>query len=161
MGELAGGPMRLTGPNENALELGIGGYQFPKKLDEVHDANWPLVDVRAAINGRSWSTRDASLLTWEVKELADWLDSVAAGRTSDSEMSFLEPNLRFEVRDTTSSAVTIRAFFDLEVRPPWIDRAATDEDAPWTDLHCQLDELQSWAEELRGYLGRFPVREVE
>jgi hypothetical protein len=153
--------MRLTGPNGGALELGIGGYQFPKKLDEIHDANWLLVDVRAAINGKSWSTRDASLLTWEVGELADWLDSVAAGRASDSEMSFLEPNLRFELKGSTSTSATIRAFFDLEVRPPWIDREMTDEDAPWTDPHCRLEELLGWAEELRGYLRRFPVRAVE
>jgi hypothetical protein len=153
--------MKLTGPDGGALELGVGGYQFPKQLDELYDANWLLVDVRAAIGGRSWSTRDASLLTWEVGELADWVDSVAAGQALSSEMSFLEPNLRFELREGSSPAVTIRAYFDLEVRPPWIARAMTDENAPWTDLRCRPDELQEWARELRGYLSRFPVRAVE
>jgi len=85
--------MRVSGPTGDDLSLGIGGWRFPSIEYDQYDSNWLLIDVSATVRGRSWTTRDPCLLTWEVADLIAWLDSLATGGQVEQELDFMEPNL--------------------------------------------------------------------
>lgn len=69
------------------VELHVAGYERPDATVEGAevdgggwDANWLVISgaVRTG-EGETWSFRDAGLTTWEVAELADWLERAARG----------------------------------------------------------------------------------
>ncbi len=75
----------------------------------MHDDNWLRVGIMVTAPHGSWEAIAAVLLTWEVSELADWLVGLAqAARGAEPELEFLEPNLRFEVRECRSEQLVIR-----------------------------------------------------
>ncbi len=137
------GQVRL-GDGGTALELRVVGYQFPDleagadpRDPDSWDSNWLVIDgsVRTAA-GTSWSFQDPALTTWEVAELAAWLEHVAAGAvppaTTPQEaeatvrievvpdddqlraagwLTFLEPNLSFAVGSQAGEQVELLVAF--------------------------------------------------
>jgi hypothetical protein len=102
---------------------------------------------------------DPSLGTVEVAQLADWLEAIAEREEPVRDLEFIEPNLAFELAETNDS-LRLRAWFELELRPPW----SPADEVPARDLCVELelsrDDLRAAAESLRDQLGRFPPRAV-
>ncbi|MEH3077262.1 MAG: hypothetical protein PGN11_11375 [Quadrisphaera sp.] len=78
--------MVLEGEDGASVELSVVGYQFPDVVapdGDDWDANWLVIagHVRTC-DGRTWTFRDPGLTTWEVAEVAAWLDRAAAGAIS-------------------------------------------------------------------------------
>jgi hypothetical protein len=72
----------LRGDDGVEVELRIAGYQFPDaEVDPVGrgwDANWLVIAGRVrTAPGEEWTFRDPGLTTWEVAEVADWLEQAA------------------------------------------------------------------------------------
>lgn len=121
------------------MQLQVVGYQFPdlaagtEPLDpDSWDSNWLVIDgsVRT-VGGASWSFQGPVLTTWEVAQLAVWLEQVAAGavppattlqaaaatvRTGDVSdeqlraagwLTFTEPHLSFAVGSRTGEQVEL------------------------------------------------------
>jgi hypothetical protein len=150
--------MLIAGKTGDRLEVEILGYEFPPTMDDQYDSNWLIIRISAKTATGSWTATDPSLLTSEVVWLADWFDGIARGEEKDRELEFLEPNLSFELLETSSDRARLRAWFELELRPTWARSDAAGE----RDLHAELDvthaDLRRAAEALRTQLRQFPPR---
>jgi hypothetical protein len=101
----------LEGTNGRRLELTLVAYEFPEIEDDRWDSNWLVVRISAADDTDSWTAEDPCLLTWEVDELADWLDAVAEPPATVADLEFTEPNLMFE-RIEADAAACVRVWFE-------------------------------------------------
>jgi hypothetical protein len=143
--------MLLRG-RRTSLRLSILRYQFPQITTGEYDANWLIIRGHVSLDDRSWTFSDASLTTFEVRQLADWLDSLARGDEVEPQCDFIEPNLQFE----RNSDKTIRVSFALESAPPWAKP-----DDSWNEhgFEVLIDKhLKTAAEQLRAQLRAFPER---
>ena len=151
--------MILRGRDLSEFELQVAGYQFPGFSGDVFDDNWLIVVGRVApADERAWEFRDPSLLTWEVERLSNWLEALASSKAVDDGEDFIEPNLRFEVVESSEGTITLRVNFELESRPPWFFADAAGMNDLWIDLRVDNDDLRAAAEGLRRELARFPAR---
>jgi hypothetical protein len=143
----------LEGANGERLELTLVAYQFPEVEDDMWDANWLEVRISAADDPDAWTADDPCLLTWEVDELADWLDAVAESRAPVAEIEFIEPSLMLE-RIEVDGAAVVRVWFENALRPP---EAPEDEDV-LIDFEVAPAMLRAAAASLRAQRQRFPRR---
>lgn len=151
--------MILRSRDLSEFELRVADYQFPELEHNDWDSNWLTVEIKVALaDERPWISRDPSLLTWEVERLSNWLEALAAGQAVENGEDFVEPNLRFDVVERDEDTITIRVYFELESRPPWIFADAAGMDDLWIDLRVDSDDLRAAAEDLRHDLTRFPPR---
>ncbi|NIR48477.1 hypothetical protein GWO43_08660, partial [candidate division KSB1 bacterium] len=116
---------KLESSDGSSFKLTIVGYEFPELAEAEYDSNWLQVQVDVELpNGRSWSVTHPCLLTYEVAELADWLDSIQTRTYNKTEQDFIEPNLSFQIVNEA-----LRVSFELEMRPAWaLEDAAGKED---------------------------------
>ena len=135
-----------------SLRLSIVRYQFPQITTGEYDANWLIIQGHVSINDRSWTFRDPSLTTFEVRQLANWLERLERGENAGSRCDFIEPNLQFE----RTSEKAIRVSFALESAPPWAKPGDS-----WSEhgFEVLIDEhLKNAAERLRNQLREFSER---
>ncbi|HVQ58821.1 MAG TPA: hypothetical protein VMS60_07935 [Solirubrobacterales bacterium] len=150
--------MLFVGRNGTRFELTVAGYQFPDLPDEGLDSNWLEINTDVVSPQGSWTCTDPTLLTDELESLASWLESIAAAQPHEPEISFLEPNLCFELRDETGDSMTLRIWFELESRPIWSPAKAADARDLWIDLEVPRRSARRSASELRHHLQEFPSR---
>jgi hypothetical protein len=137
------------------LELELVGYQFGVPEKDRHDRNWLQVRIEAMHDGARWKATNPVLLTWEVAELAQWLEDVAAGKLVEDSPDFIEPNLRFEFLEVPPR---LRVYFELEFRPNWMRAEGAPMDDFWCEFPMEPDQLRVAAASLRAQLARFPQR---
>jgi len=138
----------------DSLRLRLLGYQFPNDENDEWDSNWLIVEGRAALDGKSWEFRDPCLLTWEAANLADWLELVARRAEAVGPLSFIEPNLEFEL----ASDVQVRVLLNNECRPPWASHDVFEYGEFFIEFFCSTGLLMKAAADLRAQLVRFPQR---
>jgi hypothetical protein len=151
-------PVLLVGRNGTRFELAITGYEFPAIMDDPDDSNWLMIRVDVDSEQGAWTRTDPSLMAGEVEPLARWLEVVATGEAREREFDFLEPNLAFELRAESGEEVTLRVWFELELRPPWARSQVADERDVWVDLEVTREALRRAATQLREGLRAFPPR---
>ena len=135
-----------------SVRLSVLRYQFPQITTGEYDANWLIIRGHVSLDNRSWSFSDPSLTTFEIRQLADWLDGLARGDEVEPQCNFIEPNLQF----VRTSDKAIRVSFALESAPPW-----TKPGDSWSEhgFEVLIDKhLQTAAERLRSQLRAFPER---
>lgn len=144
----------LLRSRDNSLNLKILGYQFPGNQNDEYDSNWLVVEGTATVHGRSWTFRDPCLLTWEAGSLAEYLEARASGTASPRGIGFTEPNLGF----APSGPNTLRVFFALEARPPWLHGGTAEDDEFFVEFTTSPEHLLEAAISLRSQLGAYPAR---
>jgi hypothetical protein len=149
--------MQLRGPNSDSFEMRIIGYHCAFEGDDVREANRLHVFTRASFGGQAWTTIHPALLTWEVLELADWLDAIAVAPPDKPELNFLLPNLWLEVQSWSEESVRFRVYFEREHQPKWLESSGNLGEV-WAELECSPAELNTWANDLREQLDKFPPR---
>ena len=150
--------MQFYDANGYALKLTLVGYQFPEMIHEPYDSNWLIVDIDVTTPDRSWRASDPCLLTYEVEQLADWLEQAANGTADNQVCRFMEPCLQFELLDLEGGTHHLRVMFDLELRPDWPTALAGERDDIWIDLQVDRHKLLQAAQALREQLFRYPQR---
>lgn len=150
--------MLFVGRNGTRFELTVEGYQFPDHPEDGLDSNWLDIKIDVVSHQGSWSGTDPTLLTDELESLAHWLEAIAAAQPHEPEISFLEPNLCFELRDESGDNMTLRVWFELESRPIWAPAKAADARDLWVDLELPRRSARRSASELRQHLQEFPPR---
>lgn len=141
----------FKGPT-GSLRISVESYQFPEIVDDEWDSNWLIVCGDAELGGKSWTFRDPCLTTFELEQLANWLDQVFVGEADNAYCDFTEPNLDFE----RLSELEVRIAFSLEALPPWCER-----DSDFGEITFNIpinDHLPAAAKSLRALLARFPIR---
>lgn len=143
--------MKLTGAS-TAFELRIVGYEFPEIIGEKYDSNWLLIEGHVTHAAGSWVFCHPCMLTFDVVELADWLEQCAKNKLSDMVLHFLEPNIWFSLVNCN----TLRVCFDAEALPSWIPLEYTSEQDFYCDFPVNEIILIEAARQLRDQLARFP-----
>ena len=112
--------LELSGP-DSRIELGVVGYQFVSVAHDGWDSEWLQISGRAESPRGRWRFVDPCLTTFEMKALASWLRDLAAGGP-DRELTFTEPNLRFEhVEEEAGDFLYV--WLSQEASPPWATEA--------------------------------------
>src|SRR5258708_6660247 len=164
--------MRLEGSDGvSALELTIAGYEFPDDLSDRDTANWLEFDLRVRTPHGQGTSRVGCMHTWDVSELADYLDALGARRfwlRGVPVPLFPEPNLQLGCSVLLAALrphrVTLHVSFILERPGEWqMDDAPAAESTHYIgkmDLKVPRVALREAAASLRAELRRFPVREA-
>ena len=147
----------LEGADGSRLALRVVGYQFQSTKGSIDD-DWLVIEGSVVSASASWSFRDPCLTVGELEQLASWLEQLRDGHLDKpSTLSFIEPNLEFQVAAT--SPALVRVFFKLEARPT---RSNLDEDRMandvWIDVDASPAALAPTIGLVRGALRRFPHR---
>ena len=145
--------MLVLAAGDISFELRIAGYQYPSEATADYDCNWLMIEGNVKHPRGNWQFLDPSLLTYEVAELAGWLEEIPAKANRDSTCDFTEPNLSFEVLDDFKTRI-LRVSFALESLPPWAKRG---EDACIEFPVNELDLIAA-ATALREQLSQYPQR---
>jgi hypothetical protein len=150
--------MKLQGEDGAMFDLTIDGYQFPEIETDYWDSNWLMVRGQVNHPRGNWIFRDPCLTTFELEQLAIWLDGVANGVANPADGYFTEPNLHFEY--VTIPVPAIQVTFGYESAPPWL---ATDDarlDGAIVRFPLALNDLRVVSRSLRADLVKFPIRGV-
>ena len=150
--------MHLQGSDGTSLGLKIVGYEFPEEVEAEYDSNWLVIRLSATLPQGSWIATHPCLLTYEVTELANWLEEVARGTAAEREIGFVEPNIWFQVVETPNGQRCLRAYFGAECRPPWAFTLEHDRGDIFAEFALHELELHRAAESLRAQLARYPQR---
>lgn len=143
--------------NNEYIRFCIEGYQYPdqKAVTNEYDANWLFLSYGFSMKGRQWERTDPSLLIWELRELAGWLEKMKSDNPNpvSKEMYFTEPNLSFRLIEKNKKSVTLRVCIDAELK-----YADSEEDEY---LECTLDQqaLADLIKSIRVELANFPQRD--
>ncbi|NOK33110.1 hypothetical protein HMI49_07875 [Corallococcus exercitus] len=141
--------------NGDRFGLRIVGYEFPAGQGAE---NWLNIEIDAAFSSVEWKAIDPALETFEVASLADWLDALAAGTSTQEALLFIEPNLVFErlAGDGNEVRVRVRVRDELGPRPDVHPSSRTELSA---DFALDADALRRASRSLREQLQCFPPRE--
>jgi hypothetical protein len=85
----------MTSASGDEFQLVIVRYQFPDVHEDRWDSNWLVVNGTVAAGGETWIFTEPCVTTFELADLADWLDGLAANGGQPSAFEFTEPNLKF------------------------------------------------------------------
>jgi hypothetical protein len=145
------------GNKDSKFEMTVIGYQFPQLGHKQYDADWLKIKVSAKHPRGSWVKTDPCLLTWELAELAVWFHKIAENNSGDSNIEFMEPELRFEwFRESQN---TLRVHLSYSLRPVWSPYSGPDaENDLYIDFAPNPETLKQIANSLREAAERFPVR---
>ena len=147
--------MRLINNDQTGFELDIVGYQFPELETEEYDSNWLLIRIIVKHPEGEWQSIAPSLLTYEAKELALWLEKIGKKEPVEEEIAFIEPNLSFK---SVKNGTYIRIYFELESRPSWAACNWANKMDLWLDVETKNNNLVEAAGNLNGQLLRYPQR---
>lgn len=147
--------MKLKNKDQASFELNIQNYQYPGLKTEGYDSNWLMVQIKVNHPKGKWESVDPSLLTWELKEIAEWFEKIQKKEIVEKELVFIEPNLSFKLMGESKY---IRIYFDLEYRPTWAASKIAGGEDLWLDIEIENNNLTAAAEDLRRQLSMFPQR---
>ncbi|QHT55911.1 hypothetical protein GXP71_07380 [Cellulomonas sp. H30R-01] len=164
--------MRFESGDGASVDLRLVGYQFPGAVGAPPgdwDANWLVVRGRVRLaDGRAWTFTDASLTTWDARDLDGWLRGVVSGHVApvrqdapeEDLLAFTEPCLAFSLAARDDSVATVRVHLSLECAPPWLHEAGGDAAlfAFFVAVTVPLDGVRRAADDWSAALARFPAR---
>ena len=149
--------MKLTTDNKS-FELKIRSYQFPYIRDDEYDSNWLNIKIKVKGLQKPWEVTNPMLLTFEVKQLAEWLEYLLENKRNETELEFLEPNLKFVKIKKTNDKVHIRIYFELEARPIWAHSNIAGQEDLYLDLILTREGIRKAIADLKNQLKKFPIR---
>jgi hypothetical protein len=144
--------MLLRGEDGNEFELGLIEDRLAEIQDGYGDASMLTLSFRVATPDESWEETAPCLNTYEVRNLAEWLDAVGQGSAQPGELAeldLLEPELNFAVIKDTGEEVTVRVGFHLDDRPEVYEVDSPTNEASHVDLRLPRDHLRIAAAQLR------------
>jgi len=148
--------MILKGIDNQTVELKILKYQFPEiNTPKDWDANWLHIYLKVDSKLGNWETVDPSLTTFEFKSLVSWFKDLAENReVKYRELDFTEPNLVFQLKDSTPKSKTVRVVFNYESKP----RPAEKGKEYYVDCVFTNEQLADVSLQLENELKLFPER---
>jgi hypothetical protein len=138
------------------FHLVILGYQHPDVHEDRWDSNW--LNVTGSVStadGRKWKFSAPCMTTFELAELADWLDQLSTDGGGPTEFNFTEPHVRFTYVPWPTR--TLQLILSGEGAPQELPDA--EKDAGVT-LEFPLSEADATelAAQIRDALADFPLR---
>ena len=99
--------MRITSASGDEFQLLIVRYQYPDVHEDRWDSNWLIVNGSVSAGDEKWRFTDPCVTTFELADLADWLDELATDGSQPSAFEFTEPNLKFTYTPWPQRAVQL------------------------------------------------------
>ena len=147
--------MRITSASGDEFLLVIVRYQFPDVHEDRWDSNWLIVNGTVAAAGEKWVFTEPCVTTFELADLADWLDELAANGSEPSAFEFTEPNLKFTYVPRPRPAVQLTlahesapaSLSDVERR-----------NGVTVEFPLSVQQTATFAAEIRQALHEYPIR---
>ena len=147
--------MRLTSTSGDEFQLVIVRYQYPDVHEDRWDSNWLIVNGSVAAAGQKWRFTDPCVTTFELADLADWLDDLAADGHESSAFEFTEPNLKFTYTPWPHRAVQLT--FAHESAPP--SQSEVERRTGVTvEFPMSPPQAEALAADIRTALSDYPIR---
>lgn len=138
---------------DTSFELLITGYEYPNTSFESYDSNWLIIQLSVSTTQGAWKVSDPCLLTYEVKQLANWFDKLNKGYFEETEYSFMERVIAFSVLEINQIKFLHICFYQ-EALPPW----AMGQDEYSINIKLSELDLKSSSEYLQKQLEIYPQR---
>jgi hypothetical protein len=148
--------VRLKDDSGNEFQLVILSYQHPDVHEDRWESNWLLVSGSVATAaGQKWKFSAPCVTTFELAELADWLDDLSKNGRSPGQFEFAEPHVRFGYVPWPKPALQLT--LSGEAGPP---ANAAEEQKPEVTLEFGLSAADptALAAQIRDALSDFPIR---
>lgn len=130
-------------------------YQYPAIVDD----NWLMIWMRVDSPKGSWSCIEPMLEARDLPRIAEWLESIAAGRPVRRGLGFIEPNLEFHLVKRRANGAKLWVAFEQEARPPWVlGRTSMPGEEPFITLELSHGELREAAASMRAEAAEWPWR---
>jgi hypothetical protein len=146
--------MRITSASGDEFQLVIVRYQFPDVHEDRWDSNWLIVNGTVAAAGEKWVFTEPCVTTFELADLADWLDALAVNG-QPSAFEFTEPNLKFAYVPWPRR--TVQLTLAHESAP---SSMSDDERRAGVTVEFPLsaEQTETFAAEIRQALNDYPIR---
>ena len=155
--------MHLRSTDGSEFTLKIEDYEFSAMGKDRYDANWLVISIDVKSPQGEWKARGPYLLQWEAEQLGTWLEGASkdarlpANLAFTDDLSFAEPNLKFELGRRSEDFLILRIHFEIEFRPPRADKYQGES---YVDLDLSRGEMVNAARAWRAELKAFPPRKV-
>jgi hypothetical protein len=148
--------MKLNSAAGNTFELVVVGYEHPDITEGLWESNWLVVSGAVTRDDESWSFVVPCVTTFELTDLAEWLEKLADGAADPPQIAFTEPNLEFSYSHVVAPVLRVR--FAHASAPPRMKYS--DEAVEGVVLEFPLAELdpRAAAADVRNALMDFPIR---
>jgi hypothetical protein len=147
--------MRITSASGEEFQLVIVRYQFPDVHEDRWESNWLIVNGTVAAAGEKWAFTAPCVTTFELADLADWLDGLAANGTEPSAFEFTEPNLKFAYVPWPRRAVQLTlAHESAPASMSELQRRA----GVTVEFPLSVQQTETFAAEIRQALSDYPIR---
>ena len=154
--------LRFTDPEGLTFELDVVGYQYPADVESPlpeFDLNWLMIHISARDHeGREWEAVDPCLLTWELEELARWLEVHSYDDKAFLLLDFTEPCLSFDIQhpDRLGQTVVLNVHLSCELGAPEAGKNSRSDVV--LRFVLKEDDLMSAARQCQDLCGRYPHR---
>lgn len=149
--------MKITNYVDTEFEMLVEGYQFPSIKHEQYDADWLNILVKVKHPRGIWSKSSPCMLTWELANLAKWLENIADNSLFNSEIDFMEPELSFKWFGEGKNI--LRIYLHYSLRPSWSPYyGKNEENELFVDFTLMPDDLRKAAASLHSKVKQFPVK---
>lgn len=132
-------------PN-NKFEFKVVGYQFPGVIKDEWD-DWLKIYVDVECQRGNLQQVDASLTTFELKYLIEWLEDVSLGKECSSDIIFTEPVLSFETLEWNGKKIIRTTFNNFNAAG-----------LSFIDFEARNQSLRRIISDLKSELSNFPER---
>ena len=150
--------MIFKGIDNQTVEFKINNYEFPENTTCEYDSNWLLIYLNINSKCGKWKTIDPALLTEEVKEIIKQFEKLSNNIKPESKnLTFIEPNIEFELTKFNENLKVVKIIFDLESRP----KNADDKKEYYVECEFNNMELKTISRSLEKELNSFPTRGFE
>ena len=149
--------MKFSKKNGDFLEMYIKDYEFPNLEPyeyEEYDANWLDITIKAKDGKYEWESTAPCLLTWEGKQLLDFLRAIAEDRDYDK-LYFEGPELSFSAVNKDDGNCIISCGLWLDMHPFSYE---DDVDPYFMDFELTKVELAKEVDDFAFELSKFPHR---
>lgn len=147
--------MRITSASGDEFQLVIVRYQFPDVHEDRWDSNWLIVNGTVAAAGEKWVFTEPCVTTFELADLADWLDELAVNGGQASAFEFTEPNLKFAYVPWPQRAVHLTLAHESapSSMPDNARRAGVT-----VEFLLSAEQTETFAAQIRQALHEYPIR---
>ncbi len=109
--------MLLFGDDGTEFELGLIEDRLEDTQDDFGDDTALTLSFRVATPNEQWEETAPCINTFELTNLAEWLEGICRNQPEMPELELLDPELKFSIVGDRGSSVTIRIDFHLADRP--------------------------------------------
>jgi hypothetical protein len=146
--------MRITSAAGDEFQLVIVRYQFPDVHEDRWESNWLIVNGTVAAAGEKWVFTEPCVTTFELADLADWLDELVTNGTEPSAFEFTEPNLKFTYVPSRRAVQLTLAHESAPTSMSELERRA----GVTVEFPLSGQQTETFAAEIRQALREYPIR---